>query len=299
MPLEPYVARVLAGEAGATASRRRSKRWRSRFGRSRSRIADVTARTDSISAIRRTVRSSARRRRRPNARPPRRPAGSWCATASPASIYYTASCGGRTEMPSAVWPGADDPPFLPSKADDACGGAPAWTAELSRGRPAARVSRGGLSGAIGCETCSIASRNGSGRVARLQSGRVEAGSDFRSGSAGRRRPDARLAVHQEHRVRAARAGRIVPLQRSRVGTRRRPVRHRIGAARRAGSTAEAILARYFPGLAISRRPAVGLRRRPGSTGVGPRLDPASHSAKPEFGNRASGSNQSGTARIGR
>src|SRR5437879_399836 len=43
-----------------------------------------------------------------------------------ASIYYTASCGGRTEIPSAVWPGAADPPFLPSREDDACGGTPAW-----------------------------------------------------------------------------------------------------------------------------------------------------------------------------
>ena len=34
----------------------------------------------------------------------------------PASIYYTASCGGRTEIPSDVWPGAEDPPFLPSRA---------------------------------------------------------------------------------------------------------------------------------------------------------------------------------------
>jgi peptidoglycan hydrolase-like amidase len=50
---------------------------------------------------------------------------------APASIYYTASCGGRTEKPSAVWPGAEDPPFLPSRDDDACQGAPAWTADLA------------------------------------------------------------------------------------------------------------------------------------------------------------------------
>src|SRR4051812_24882680 len=48
----------------------------------------------------------------------------------PAPVYYSASCGGRTQLPSDVWPGAEDPPFLPSKADDACDGAPAWTAEL-------------------------------------------------------------------------------------------------------------------------------------------------------------------------
>src|SRR5207302_463360 len=52
---------------------------------------------------------------------------------APASVYFSASCGGRTEIPSNVWPGADDPPFLPSRDDDGCDGAPAWTATLSDG----------------------------------------------------------------------------------------------------------------------------------------------------------------------
>src|SRR5262249_23713032 len=38
---------------------------------------------------------------------------------APAHVFYAASCGGRTERPSAVWPGAEDPPFLPSRADPA------------------------------------------------------------------------------------------------------------------------------------------------------------------------------------
>src|SRR5262245_35735790 len=33
---------------------------------------------------------------------------------APATVYYSASCGGRTEIPSEVWPGEDDPPYLPS-----------------------------------------------------------------------------------------------------------------------------------------------------------------------------------------
>ena len=48
----------------------------------------------------------------------------------PASVYYSASCGGRTQRPSDVWPGAEDPPYLPSKDDDACQGAPAWAADM-------------------------------------------------------------------------------------------------------------------------------------------------------------------------
>jgi SpoIID/LytB domain protein len=31
-----------------------------------------------------------------------------------ASVFYSASCGGHTEIPSEVWPGADDPPYLPA-----------------------------------------------------------------------------------------------------------------------------------------------------------------------------------------
>src|SRR5437773_2605715 len=49
---------------------------------------------------------------------------------APASIFFSASCGGYTERPSDVWPGADDPPYLPSRKDAACQGAPAWSADI-------------------------------------------------------------------------------------------------------------------------------------------------------------------------
>jgi SpoIID/LytB domain protein len=83
---------------------------------------------------------------------------------APATVYHSASCGGRTEKPSNVWPGADDPPYLPSHADDGCGGAPAWSSAQSRGS-AAGVGATGFSGR--CATCRSGSRNESGRVARL------------------------------------------------------------------------------------------------------------------------------------
>src|SRR5262245_40300151 len=44
----------------------------------------------------------------------------------PATVFYSASCGGRTEKPSNVWPGAADPAYLPSRADEGCGGWPEW-----------------------------------------------------------------------------------------------------------------------------------------------------------------------------
>ena len=84
----------------------------------------------------------------------------------PASVYYSASCGGQTEIPSAVWPGAEDPPFLPSRPDDACRGGPVWTAEIAELDLAA--------GSSGCRFSrrsprrGIVARDGSGRVARLR-----------------------------------------------------------------------------------------------------------------------------------
>ena len=67
----------------------------------------------------------------------------------------------------------------------------------------------------------------------LARGRPDPGRNLRAGSARRRRPDARLAAHQEHDVRAALAGDRVPVHRPRVWPRRRPVRHRLDEPRRA------------------------------------------------------------------
>ena len=86
---------------------------------------------------------------------------------APASVFYTASCGGHTERPSAVWPGAEDPEFLPSRDDDACDGQPAWTAELSAADLSRALRSGGFRGGE-IRDVRIAARNGSGRVMRLR-----------------------------------------------------------------------------------------------------------------------------------
>jgi stage II sporulation protein D len=83
-----------------------------------------------------------------------------------ASVFYSASCGGRTEIPSNVWPGADDPPYLPSVPDEACGGAPAWQADLL-GADLLRAFRAAGFRGDRVREMRIASRNSSGRVARL------------------------------------------------------------------------------------------------------------------------------------
>ena len=81
------------------------------------------------------------------------------------AIYYSASCGGRTELPSAVWPGVSDPPHLPSRDDDACRGFPAWSAELAAADLQRALAAAGFRGTL--RDMRIASRNASGRVDKL------------------------------------------------------------------------------------------------------------------------------------
>jgi SpoIID/LytB domain protein len=213
---------------------------------------------------------------------------------APASVYYSASCGGRTQLPSDVWPGADDPSYLPSKDDDACQGAPAWTAELHETDLQRALRASGFRGEL--RDLKIAARNASGRVARLQlDGLTPAqisGQDFRvvigrtlgwqhvkSTAFELRKKDGsyRFSGHGSgHGV-----GLCV-----------------IGSARLAerGVSAEAILARYFPGLEIS--PGGG-DRLTGLTGVRPGSDPGPRtpskpSAKPPISAPPAGGVRSGS-----
>ena len=85
---------------------------------------------------------------------------------APASVFYTASCGGRTERPSAVWPGADDPGYLPSKSDRACGGEPRWAAEIPVQDLERTLTAAGYRGAK-LRNLEVDGRSSSGRVARV------------------------------------------------------------------------------------------------------------------------------------
>jgi SpoIID/LytB domain protein len=173
-----------------------------------------------------------------------------------ASIYYTASCGGRTEKPSAVWPGAEDPPFLPSKDDDACQGAPAWTADLQAADLFRALRAAGFRGArLG--NVRVASRTGSGRVAELEmtglSPREISGQDLRV-AVGR-------TLGWQH------------IKSTAFDVRRQGDYYRfsghgsghgvgmcvIGSAKLAeqGRSADEILARYYPGLPIGRPGSAG------------------------------------------
>jgi SpoIID/LytB domain protein len=85
----------------------------------------------------------------------------------PVPVYYSASCGGYTEVPSAVWPGKDDPPYLPAQPDDACGGAPEWSANISAADLTRAFKASGFHGER-LRAMTIASRDTSGRVSKLR-----------------------------------------------------------------------------------------------------------------------------------
>jgi stage II sporulation protein D len=177
---------------------------------------------------------------------------------APASVFYTASCGGRTEVPSNVWPGAEDPPFLPSQDDEACGGRPAWTAEIHE-RDLLRALRASGFRGDRLRGVRIVSRNESGRVARLALDGQQP--DRISGQ------DLRVAVG---RTLGWQHIKSTAFELRRDGEAYRFIGHGfghgvgmcvVGAARLAerGTRADAILARYFPGLALSDGGQTGVR----------------------------------------
>ncbi len=165
---------------------------------------------------------------------------------APASVFYTASCGGRTERPSDVWPGADDPPYLPSQPDDACQGAPAWTADLAEGDLARALRAGGFKGAR-LRDLKVVDRDRSGRVARL---RVDGFTPADISGQDLRVVVGRTLGWQYIKSTAfdLRSVRIdVSFRRPRVGARRRAVRDRVGAPRRRGAERERDSREVFSG----------------------------------------------------
>jgi len=197
---------------------------------------------------------------------------------APASVFYNASCGGRTEKPSNVWPGAEDPPFLPSRDDDACEGAPAWTAEIDERDLLRALRAAGFSGDR-LRRVRIASMSASGRVAslaleglrpdrisgqhlRVAVGRTLGWQHIKSTSFELRRDD------EVYRFSGHGYGHGVGL--CVIGSTRLAER---------GVSAEAILARYFPGASLApaaqRQTGVGHPSDPraASGGVGHPSDP--------------------------
>ena len=277
VPLEEYVAGVLAGEAArdsgpaalealAITIRTFALANRGRHAAESFDLCDLTHCQVFRTSTHVTARAAAD------------PAGQILLyNGAPASVFYNASCGGHTERPSEVWPGALNPSYLPSRADDACEGEPAWDADLAAADLARALRAGGFRGnALG--DLRIAGRSESGRVTRL---RVDgftpneiSGQDLRT-IVGR-------TLGWQHIKSTAfdlrRGGSAFHFSGHGFG-------HGVGlcvvgsvnlAAR--GESAERILARYFPGLKISARAAAStsqdIRRDPNSASGEIRLKPA-------------------------
>ena len=185
----------------------------------------------------------------------------------PAFVFYSAWCGGHTELASQVWPGAVDYATRHSLEDEACEGEPAWTSEVRADEIERALRAAGLRGSR-LRDLRVLARNDSDRVARI---RVEgftpsemSGHEFR------------MAVG---RVAGWQSIKSTAFEVDRTGTgyrfRGRGFGHGvglcvIGAGKRAnrGASAEDILRFYFPGLTIGtssrshRVPRARARRAP-------------------------------------
>jgi hypothetical protein len=155
-----------------------------------------------------------------------------------------------------VWPRSADPAFLPSQEDDACAGGPEWTADLSVREVMKALYVGGFRGDL-LREMRVASRSSSGRVAVLALDGLTpptvTGEDFRS-LVGR-------SLGWQHLKSTA-----FDVRRTSGGFAfaGRGAGHGVGlcvlgsvqrAAR--GETSHAILAKYFPGLAVGAVPQAG------------------------------------------
>jgi hypothetical protein len=170
----------------------------------------------------------------------------------PAEVFYSASCGGRSEAAATVWPGTSLP-YLTSVPDDVHDDDPEWTLDLTLDQIHDVLRFNGFDGTR-ITDIEVEGRSSSGRVARL---RVKG-----------LRPDRidgaafRMAMGPT-RVRST----AFSLKRTATGVRLTGKGYGhgvgmcvIGAGRRArrGESSDEILAKYYPGLKIASLDGVAL-----------------------------------------
>ena len=256
LPLEAYVARVVAGEA-ARDSRPAALEALAITVRTFARANHGRHRADGFDLCDQTHCQVVRAATAATERAAAATDGQLLLHAgAPAVVYYSASCGGHTSAPSEVWPGHDDPPYLPSKRDDACERAPDWETELRANDLVRALHAAGFRGTL--HAIRIASHGPSGRVARLRLDGMQpdeiSGQDLRV-AAGRTLgwqhiKSTLFEVHKNgdaYRFTGHGSGHGVGL--CVIGSTRLAER---------GDSAVRILARYFPGLEIgneTNRPA--------------------------------------------
>jgi stage II sporulation protein D len=91
-----------------------------------------------------------------------------------AHLFYTASCGGWSERPSMVWPGADDPPYLAARPEPACRDASTWTSDVGAADLLRALRAAGLRGDALRDLRAVG-RSGSGRTTRVRLEGLEPG----------------------------------------------------------------------------------------------------------------------------
>jgi stage II sporulation protein D (peptidoglycan lytic transglycosylase) len=246
VPLEVYVARVLAGEGepGAADAAQQALAVAIRtyaivnMGRHRREGFDLCDTTHC--QVLRTASDASRRAAMATA------GRVLTLDGRPVEIFYSASCGGRSESAADVWPGAAQFSYLRSVPDDVHEDEVPWVLDLSLEEIRQALARAGFGGDR-LKDISIDSRTGSGRVARLRVPGL--------------RPDA-IAGDPFRKAIGARMIRSTAFSITRIGDRVRftgvGYGHGvgmcvIGAGKRArrGETVEAILAQYYPQLVLA------------------------------------------------
>ena len=84
----------------------------------------------------------------------------------PALVFYSAWCGGKSELASQVWPGATDYSYEPALHDEACEDEPGWVSEVRANQIEQALRDAGLRGSR-LRNLRVITRNTSGRVARI------------------------------------------------------------------------------------------------------------------------------------
>jgi stage II sporulation protein D (peptidoglycan lytic transglycosylase) len=253
VPLETYVARVLAGEADPRA------------GDAAQQALAIAIRTYTLKNLDRHARdgydlcdSTHCQVPRPSTPTSRRAA---MVTAGQvltwrgelAEVFYSASCGGKSERASEVWPGANYP-YLVSREDDVCDDDPEWTVDFRLDEVRHVLQGIGFEGDR-LKDVRVDGRTSSGRVARLRlSGLhpdVIAGDQFRLAVGATRLRSTAFTVERDgERLRFTGRGFGHGVGMCVIGAGRRALR---------GETAAAILAQYYPGLELTSVSASGSR----------------------------------------
>lgn len=247
LPLEVYVARVLAGEGQPTAAAAAQQALAvairtfalanlQRHAREGADVCDTTH----CQVVRGATRSSR---------------SATLATTGriltfqdrPAELFYSASCGGRTETASAVWPGLPDLPYLQPVRDAVHEHDEPWVADLSMDALARGLRTAGFVGSR-LQAIDVGERTSSGRVAtvRLRGLRPDtiAGDAFRAALGyGVIRSTAFTATRTSQGYRFTGTGYGHGVGMCVIGAGRLASR---------GLSAERILDLYYPGLTLTR-----------------------------------------------